>query len=133
MGLAEDEKRALINYKLEKAKEIFAETPILIENKLWRTAANRLYYACFYAVSALLLQYGHSAHTHVGTKILFGKHFVLTNIVSKEQNKLYEKLFDLRQKGDYDDWVTIEKDDVMPLIEPAQKFIETIEKLILDI
>ena len=130
MGLTEDERKALIDYKLEKAKETFAEVPILIENELWRTAANRLYYACFYAVSTLLLKHKHSAHTHGGTKILFGKHFVFTNIISKEQNKLYEKLFDLRQKGDYDDWITINKDDVMPLIEPAQKFIETIENLI---
>ena len=92
MGLAEEERKSVIDYKLEKAKETIAEIPILIANKLWRNAANRLYYACFYAVSALLIKHGHTAHTHGGTKGLFGKYFVLTNIISKEQNKLYEKL-----------------------------------------
>ena len=42
MGLAEEEERkSVIDYKLEKAKETIAEMPILIENKLWRNAANR--------------------------------------------------------------------------------------------
>ena len=117
---------------MEKAKETISEIPILIENKLWRNSANRLYYACFYAVSALLLKHEHNAHTHGGTKGLFGQHFIRTNIISKEQNKLYEKLFDLRQKGDYDDWIIVQEEDILPLLEPAKQFIETIENLIKD-
>ena len=130
MGLTEEERKTLVDYKLEKAKATIAEIPILIENKFWRNAANRLYYACFYAVSALLLKDGYIAHTHGGTKGLLGKQFVLTNIISREQNKLYEKLFDLRQKGDYDDWIIVNESDIIPLLEPAKQFIETIEKLI---
>jgi len=130
MSLAEKDKKTLIAYKLEKAKETIAEIPILIENELWRNAANRLYYACFYAVSALLLKHGHSSHTHGGTKGLFGQHFILTGIISKEQNKLYERLFDLRQKGDYDDWIAVKESDITPLLEPAENFIQTIEQLI---
>jgi uncharacterized protein (UPF0332 family) len=130
MGLSEEEREMVVDYRLKKAEETFAEIPILIENKLWRNAANRLYYACYYAVTALLVKHGHTAHTHGGVKGLFGKYFVTTDIVSKEQNKLYEKLFDLRQKGDYDDWVVIGENDIKPLLKPAEKFIETIEKLI---
>ena len=43
-----------VNYRLQKAKETISETKILIENKLWNTAINRMYYACYYAVGALL-------------------------------------------------------------------------------
>jgi uncharacterized protein (UPF0332 family) len=130
MGLTEEERKSLVDYKLEKAKETIAEIPILIENELWRNAANRLYYACFYAVSALLLKHGYIVRTHGGAKGLLGKHFILTNIISREQNKLYEKLFDLRQKGDYDDWIIVEESDIIPLLEPAEKFISEIENLI---
>ena len=130
MGLAEEERKLLIDYKLEKAKDTITEIPILIENKLWRNAANRLYYACFYAVSALLAKHGYIAHTHGGTKGLFGKYFVLTNIIGSGQNKLYEKLFDLRRKGDYDDWIVVNEQDIKPLVEPAENFISEIEKLI---
>ncbi|MCA2724430.1 MAG: HEPN domain-containing protein [Microcystis sp. M166S2] len=41
-----------IRYRLQRANETISETKILIENKLWNTAINRMYYACFYAVGA---------------------------------------------------------------------------------
>ena len=98
--------------------------------KFWHTAANRLYYACYYAVTALLIKNGYTARTHSGVFSLLGKHFVLENIISKEQNNLYGALLELRQDGDYDDWRTIHEEDVKPLIEPAENFIKEIENLI---
>ena len=47
-----------INYRLQRARETLDEIKILIDNKLWNTAINRLYYACFYAVGALLVKHG---------------------------------------------------------------------------
>ena len=70
------------------------------------------------------------AYTHGGAKGLLGKYFVITNIISEEQNKLYGKLFDLRQNGDYSDWITIMEENIKPLLEPAEKFIAEIENLI---
>ena len=80
----------------------------------WHTAINRLYYACYYAVTALLIKNGYLAHTHKGVYTLFGKHFVLEGIISKEQNKLYATLFELRQNSDYNDWVDIKEENVKP-------------------
>ena len=96
----------------------------------WHVAANRLYYACYYAVTALLIKNGYTTRTHSGVFSLFGKHFVLEGTVSKEQNKLYGTLLELRHDGDYGDWIVIEEKDVAPLIEPAEYFIDEIEKLI---
>ena len=107
-----------------------AEVKGIIRLEYWRVAANRLYYACYYAVTALLIKNGYSAHTHNGVFTLLGKHFVLDGIVSKEQNKLYGRLLELRQSGDYSDWIVIKESDIIPLLEPAEKFIETIEDLI---
>ena len=44
-----------INYRIQKAKVTIEEVDILIHNKLWNTAVNRMYYASFYAVGALVL------------------------------------------------------------------------------
>ena len=44
-----------IKYRFNRAEESFDEALIMIENKRWNTAINRLYYACYYAVIALLL------------------------------------------------------------------------------
>jgi len=51
-------------------------------------------------------------------------------IVSKEQNKLFGKLLELRQSGDYSDTVVVKEKNIKPLFEPAENFIAEIEKLI---
>jgi len=61
---------------------------------------------------------------------LLGKYFVITGIISEEQNMLYGKLFDLRQNGDYSDWIIIKEGNIKPLLEPAERFIKEIERLI---
>jgi len=101
-----------------------------IENELWNTAVNRLYYACFYAVSALLYNYGFESKTHAGTQTLFGLHFIQTGIISKESGKFYNKLFSMRQNADYEDEVEYEKDDVIVLAEPANDLIAVVEAVL---
>lgn len=49
-------KTDLIKYRLHRAKETFEDAKILGERHRWNSAVNRLYYAAFYAVSALLLK-----------------------------------------------------------------------------
>jgi len=66
--MTDQEKQDLLDYRLNRAKETLEEVDILIENKLWNTAVNRLYYACFYAVSGLLVYNGLNAQTHAGVR-----------------------------------------------------------------
>jgi uncharacterized protein (UPF0332 family) len=130
MTLSDEERKAVVEHRLHRAKNTFEEAKDLLNLQHWHGASNRLYYACYYAVMALLAQNGHLSHTHNGAFSLFGKYFVTTGIICKEYNKLYRNLFDLRQNGDYSDWISIEEDDILPLLAPAKQFIETIEKLI---
>lgn len=48
-------KQDLIQYRLSRAKETLDEVRDLDKLGHWNAAISRLYYACFYAVSALLL------------------------------------------------------------------------------
>ena len=130
MTLQKEDKNALITIRLQKARETISEVKKIIPFGYWRTAANRLYYACYYAATALLIKNNLAAHTHKGAISQFGLHFVTTELISKEQGRLFKQLFELRQSGDYDDWFEIEEKDIKPLLEPAEKFIETIENLI---
>ena len=129
MGLSEEERKSLVDYRLQKAKETIAEISILIENKMWRNAANRLYYACFYAASALLINDSRQIRTHNGVKSVLSL-YNKENKIDKSLIKIYGRLFNMRQRGDYEDWVIIEDDDITPLLEPAEKFIAEIENLI---
>jgi len=130
MTLKKTDREEVVKFRLEKARNTLAEVPVLIENKFYRTAANRLYYVCFYAVTALLINDAFETHTHSGVKTLFGLHYIKGNIIEKSFGKMYQKLFNLRQDGDYEDWFEIDKEDIIPNLAPVEKFIEAIENLI---
>jgi uncharacterized protein (UPF0332 family) len=51
-------------------------------------------------------------------------------LISNEHNKFYRRVLELRQTGDYDDFIEFSENEVYPLVEPAKQFIETIENLI---
>ena len=131
MGLTDEERKWVVQFRLEKANNTFSEIALLANNSLWHTAANRLYYACYYAVTALLIQNGIEAKTHQGVLNQMGLHFVRTGILSTKEGNLHKRLFELRQTGDYSDWIIINQEDIIPLIEPAKQFIKKIEQLIL--
>jgi uncharacterized protein (UPF0332 family) len=119
----------LIQYRIERARETFEEALLMQREGHWNSCANRLYYACYYAVSALLATKGLASSKHTGMKALFNQHFVKTGLVAKENGRLYNRLFDARQEGDYVDFVVFEGDDVEPWIRQVKGFIETISRL----
>ena len=132
MGLTKEERDSIVKVRLEQANETYNEVNTLIENKFWRTAANRLYYSCYYATSALMVKYGFQAQTHTGIITMFGLNFVKTGKVSNDIGFVLRTLFELRQKGDYSVLAEITPEIIQPLILPAKQFIETIENLIRD-
>ena len=93
MGLIEKDRQAIVRYRLGKAKDLFAQVSVLMENKFYATAANRLYYACFHAISALLVNDGHKTHSHSGVKTLLGLHYITQNKIEKPFGKMYNHLF----------------------------------------
>ena len=66
--MTEQQRKKIIKYRIKKAGQTFNEVEVLIENEFWNTAVNRIYYACFYAVTALLIKNGFSTQTHSGTR-----------------------------------------------------------------
>jgi uncharacterized protein (UPF0332 family) len=97
--------------------------------KHWNACANRLYYACFYAVTAVLAKEELASSKHSGVKALFNKHLVKTRQVSKEDGRLYNQLFEARQEGDYVDFVVFDAAAVEPWISRASHFIEALSIL----
>ncbi|MCK4815544.1 HEPN domain-containing protein [bacterium] len=43
-----------IEYRIQRSNDTFEDAKLLANNGRWNSVTNRLYYACFYAVSALL-------------------------------------------------------------------------------
>ncbi|MFC2126695.1 HEPN domain-containing protein [Bacteroidota bacterium] len=126
----EQERIELIHYRLNRAKDTLKEVDIHISNELWNTAINRLYYACYYAVIALLVKHKISSQSHAGVRKMFGLHFIKPGLINKDLGKFYSDIFDKRQTGDYDDFVDFNREEVISLLDPAKKLINEIEKLL---
>lgn len=88
--------------------------------------ANRLYYAVFHAVSALLIKNGHKVGTHKGGVLLFGQHYIKTGIFSINEGRLYSQLQTMREKADYVCTFQTSQEEIVPMLEPARKMIEKI-------
>ena len=130
MSLTEEEKKQIIDYRLEKSKRTLEDAQKVIELKMWVTAANRLYYAAYYAVSALLISNNINTKTHDGIIRMFNQHFVYTGKIDRELARQYNSLYTMRLTGDYGDCFDLQENDVLPLIEPAQTFIAKIWEMI---
>jgi len=131
MTLTNEERKQVVTHRLQRAKETLQEAKIMAETEYWHGAVNRLYYACYYVASALLIKHEHIVRTHSGVINLLGLHFVSKGLISEEKGSFYGRLFTLRQSGDYNDWVEINPETVKLMMAPAEEFITSLEKLIL--
>ncbi len=118
----------LINYRLERAKETLEDAKLLAEKQRWNSAINRLYYAAYYAIIALLLSENHKSTTHNGSKTKFSEHFIKTGVFPTEYGRIYSQLFTWRQKSDYADLFDFTEDRVLPYFEPVERLIKLVEK-----
>jgi hypothetical protein len=125
-----DEEKTLIAYRMERAHEAIDEAKMLFEAEHINLYVNRLYYACFYAVSALLLTKNFSTSKHGYLRSLMHREFVKTGLITKELGGHFDILFDSRLKGDYGDFTRFEADEVVDWLEETQKFISHVETLL---
>lgn len=119
-----------IKYRFQRAEQTYEEAILLAENQRWNAVVNRLYYACFYAVIAALFKNNVETQAHDGVRSQFRLLFISTGKLNKSLGKLFSKLGDFRQKGDYGDLFDFDEELVKPLLEPARRFIEELKKQI---
>lgn len=131
MSMNAEERKAVVEFRLEKAQRAYEQACGVVEKNYWETIANRLYYAAYNAVSALLISYGYSSQSHSGVIHLFGLHFVKAGVFPREIGKLYHDLFTMRLTGDYDDTYGLTESDVLPYIEPVKQLIQEVSTMAL--
>lgn len=129
MSLTDEERLQVVTYRLEKSRNTLADAEKVTAMQMWATGANRLYYAAYYAVSALLIANGIAAKTHEGIIRMFNQHFVMTGKVDRELGRQYNILFTMRLTGDYGDCFDLQEKDVAPMVIPARKLIEIVSVL----
>lgn len=130
MSLNDDERRIMVEHESQKARRTFAQALSLSRDGFWDGVANRLYYASFHAINALLIHNGQSIRTHHGAGALFRQIYIKTGVLPVDVSEHYSILQTMRDKADYNCSFDATQDIVEPLIEPTRQLIETVLKLV---
>ena len=124
------EERALISHRMERARETLIEAKIMFDADRINAFVNRLYYACFYAVSALLLTRDFSTSKHGYLRSLMHREFVKTGLIPKDLARHFDVLFESRLEGDYADFIRFKAEEVAGWLEKTKVFVKYIEDII---
>ena len=128
--LSLENRKALVAYRYQRAQETLSEVSFLNQQGYYNTAVNRLYYACYYAVTALLIKHGISPATHAGVKQMLGMRFVATGRLPREIGRIFSLLFERRHSSDYDDFAYSSAEEINELMPNAEIFISAIGELL---
>jgi uncharacterized protein (UPF0332 family) len=120
-----------VRQELQLANEALDDAEFLLQDDRLKAAANRAYYAMFYAVRAALASAGvERPRSHRGAINLFIRHWVRTDKVDQVLAKDLQDAFDLRQKGDYDVYAVLGGEVVRETIEKAKTFVSTFKGIL---
>ena len=128
MSLSIEERNIIVSLELKRARETYDDIGCLISANRLNGAANRMYYAVFHAVCALLIHDGHQVSTHKGSHALFSLHYIKTGILPREYGQLYSQLQTMREENDYNCAYDVEMDEIEQRLKPAKRLIEDITK-----
>jgi uncharacterized protein (UPF0332 family) len=124
------DRQALIKYRLEQAIDTIDVVDFLINSDKLTVAINRIYYGLFYSVTALAINNGFETSKHAQLIGWFNKEFIATKKTDVKFGKILRNAFQNRTKGDYDAFVSFEKDEVSQMHKEMIEFINEIKKLI---
>jgi uncharacterized protein (UPF0332 family) len=129
MGLRDTDRETLVKMYWERCEEAFTDADAAIASERWNNAANRIYYAVFYAVCSLFVKDGHPIKSHRGAKNILGLNYVVTGKIDPETSKIFSQLETLRDLADYDVAFLATKEEVMDYRPKADAFIAAVKGL----
>ena len=124
----EEEKRLLALHRIKQAEESLDEARYLLDGgKSLRSVINRAYYSMFYSILALLIFEPYSSSKHSGVLSYFNRQFIKNGLIPKDIGRAVNKAFDIRQRGDYREQITLNHNQVEPFIDWAEKLIKSVK------
>lgn len=121
MTLDIEQKMTAVKLLLEKSAKNMEQAERTADMGYWDLVANRLYYAVFHAVTAMLMVDNIKTGTHKGTSVVFGKTYVLSGIFERQDGILYSKLQTMREKADYQNVFSLEEAEGRKLMRSADE------------
>lgn len=123
-------KADLLEYRILRSLTTAEEARSAINNNFLFNAENRIYYSIFYSVSALALRYNFTTSKHKQLLGWFNLNFIKNGIIPSKYGKIYRNAYDKRQESDYDDFVTLQLDEVQKDFDNMLDFINYINNFV---
>jgi len=123
-------KEEFVKYWIKKSNESLSAAEDELKAGRLSFTVNRIYYACFYIVSALLLLKGLKFKKHSGVKASLHRNLIKRGLIGEKEGRFYNKLFEARQRGDYIEFVHFEKEQVEEWLQQANEFVKAVRALI---
>jgi uncharacterized protein (UPF0332 family) len=120
--------QALIRLYVDAAYEALTGARYNLDGGYWTIAASRAYYACLYAISALLLTKDIGRSKHSAVLSTFRQQFVKPGLIETEFSDVVGKAFETRQIADYDMVGHIEESEASTRLDDAQRLVERITR-----
>lgn len=127
---ADDRVRRIVAFWLAKAEAALASARSERAAGRHDFAANRAYYAAFYAASAVLLGRGKRFVKHAGLRAAVHRHLVKAGALDAEWGRAFDRLFESRQRADYLALAEVEAEEADKLIADAAAFVAEMRRLI---
>lgn len=125
-----DNRKELMLYRLETAKERLNSARILLENGSYKDSIGRSYYAMFTSVRALLALEGIDYSKHAGVIAYFQKEYIKTGRIDKKYSKYISQAFQIRNNTDYADFFLVSQSDAQEQYEKAIEFYGAIKEFL---
>jgi uncharacterized protein (UPF0332 family) len=123
-------KEVLIRYWIQKAHESMDAARSDYDSGRYAIAVRNLYYACFYSLTAVLLDRGQTFKKHSGVKAALHRDLIKGGLLEPGWGKFYNKIFDSRHEGDYQPLRTFDQEEVKEFLGQAEGFITQMEMLL---
>lgn len=91
-----------VERELEQAHQALEDADTALDVGISDAAViNRLYYAAFHAVQAVLYERGLTPTSHGGVRSLFGSEVIVAGDATRSDGRFLSQLAELRQQADY--------------------------------
>ncbi|MBQ9364969.1 MAG: HEPN domain-containing protein [Schwartzia sp.] len=119
--------KELAAYRISVAKEDLADAEHSFEEKRYRNANNRAYYAIFRAISACLALEFKAFKSHAQVIGNFNKDFIHTGKFPKGMGEKISKAQIVRNASDYSDFYVVSVEETEEQLETARQVVALVE------
>jgi uncharacterized protein (UPF0332 family) len=119
--------KVIVGIRVGRSQEELAMARVLTEQKGYRLAVSRSYYAMFYITSAALLAMGIQRGKHSAVRAGLHQFLIQSGLIEPEYGQLYDQAFDMRHHADYDDFSKYTAENARQLLADAERYVARLE------